>query len=182
MRKNKLILVLSVVTILAMGISTAAFAAADYNTPAEITAGLTGKTVDEVTADRQEGTSYGAQAEDAGKLDEFQAERLAVYEQNLAEAVLDGRLTQAEADKLLEEMTLRMEACDGTGTGDGQQERNGAGNGLCDGSGAGQDSDGDYGYGMGMGMGRGTRAETGSGNGSGTGSESGCGACMNQST
>jgi len=175
MRKNKLILVLSVVTILVMGISTAAFAAADYKTPAEITAGLTGKTTDEVTADRQAGTSYGAQAEDADKLDEFQAERLALCEQNLAQAVLDGRLTQAEADKILEDMTLRMEDCDGTGTGMGQQERTGAGNGLCDGTGAGQDSDGDSGYGMGMGRG------AGDGTGSGNGSGSGCGACMNQS-
>ena len=146
-----------------MGISTAAFAAADYKTPAEITAGLTGKTTDEVTAERQAGNSYGAQAEEAGKLDEFQTERLALCEQNIAQDVLDGRLTQAEADKLLEDMKLRMEDCDGTGTGLGQGESNGngtglcdgTGTGLCDGTGAGQGNEKGNGSGMGMGMGRG---------------------------
>jgi len=151
MKKNKLILILSVAMILVIGMSTAAFAAAaDYKTPAEIVAGMTGKTVDEATADRQAGTSYGAQAQEADKLDEFQAERLALYGQYLDQAVLDGKLTQAEADKLLEEMTLRMESCDGTGAGLNAERGNGAG----------------------MGMGR------GAGNGTGTGL--GCGSCTNQ--
>src|SRR5659263_215880 len=160
MKKNKLFLVLSVVTLLVIGLSTAAFAATDYKTPAEIVAGLTGKTVDEATADRQDGTSYGAQAQDADKLDEFQTERLEMYKQYLDQAVLDGKLTQAEADKLLEEMDLRMEDCDGTGTG------------ICDGTGAGQNSERGNGTGMGMGMGR------GAGNGTGTGF--GNGACGDQ--
>lgn len=137
MKKNKLFLVLSVVTILVIGLSTAAFAATDYKTPAEIVAGLTGKTVDKVTADRQAGTTYGAQAQAADKLDEFQTDRLALCEQNLDQAVLDGKLTQAETDKILEEMNLRMEACDGTGTGVGQGERDGAGMGRGAGNGTG---------------------------------------------
>jgi len=148
MKKNKLFLVLSVVTILVIGLSTAAFAATDYKTPAEIVAGLTGKTVDEVTADRQAGTTYGAQAQAADKLDEFQTERLALCKQNLDQAVLDGKLTQAEADKLLEEMNLRMEACSVTGIGQG--ERNGTGTGLCGGTGAGQNSERGTGRGMEM--------------------------------
>jgi hypothetical protein len=172
MKKNKLFLVLSVVTILVIGLSTAAFAATDFKTPAEIVAGLTGKTVDEAAADRQAGTTYGAQAKAADKLDEFQTERLALCKQNLDQAVLDGKLTQAEADKILEEMDLRMEACDGTGTGLGQGERNGTGTGLCDGTGAGQNSERGNGTGMGMGMGR------GAGNGNGTGV--GCGSCTDQ--
>lgn len=170
MKKNKLFLVLSVVTILVIGLSTAAFAATDYKTPAEIVAGLTGKTVDEATADRQDGTTYGAQALAADKLDEFQTERLALCKQNLDQAVLDGKLTQAEADKLLEEMDLRMDSCDGTGTGVGQGERNGTGTGLCDGTGAGQNSE--RGTGRGMGVGRGA----GIGNGTGLG----CGSCTDQ--
>ncbi|MEI8199824.1 MAG: hypothetical protein WCG21_07175 [Eubacteriales bacterium] len=170
MKKNKLFLVLSVVTILVIGLSTAAFAATDYKTPAEIVAGLTGKTVDEATAERQAGTTYGAQAQAADKLDEFQTERLALCGENLDQAVLNGKLTQAEADKLLEEMNLRMEACDGTGTGLGQGERNGTGTGLCDGTGAGKNSE--RGTGRGMGMGR------GAGNGNGTGL--GCGSCTDQ--
>jgi len=170
MKKNKLFLVLSVVTILVIGLSTTAFAATDYKTPAEIVAGLTGKTVDEVIADRQAGTTYGAQAKEEDKLDEFQTERLSLYKADLDQAVLDGKLTQADADKLLEEMTLRMDACDGMGTGLGQGDRNGMGAGLCDGTGAGQKSG--RGIGTGMGMSR------GGGNGNGTGS--GCGSCTDQ--
>lgn len=164
MKKNKLILVLSVVTILVIGLSTAAFAAVDYKTPAEIVAELTGKTAEEVTADRQAGISYGAQAKEADKLDEFQSDRIALREQILDQAVLDERFTQEEADKLLDDMKLRMEDCDGTGTGAGQEQRNGTGMGLCDGTGMGQNK------GTGMGMGR------GAGNGTGLG----CGSCADQ--
>lgn len=174
MKKNKLFVVLSVVTIIVISLSTAAFAAADYGTPAEIVAGLTGKTTDEVTAERQAGNSYGSQAQAAGKLDEFKAERLQLYEQNLTQAVQEDRLTQSEADKLLEEMTLRMEDCDGIGTGNGQGECNGTGAGtgagICDGTGIGQNSDRKNGSGLGMGRG------DGSGNRTGVG----CGSCTNQ--
>lgn len=162
---------LSIATILVIGMSTAAFAAADYQTPAEIVAGLTGKTIDEVRADRQAGTSYGAQAGEVDKLDEFQTERLALCEQNLDQAVIDGNLTQAEADKILAEMTDRMENCDGTGTGLGRASENGtgAGQGICNG----------LGDGSGRGNGNGTGAGSGMGmmRGGGTGSGLGCGSC-----
>ena len=168
MQKKRIILMLSIATILVIGMSTAAFAAADYQTPAEIVAGLTGKTIDEVRADRQAGTSYGAQAAKADKLDEFQTERVALCEQNLDQAVVDGKLTQTEADKLLAEMTDRMENCDGTGTGLGQAPGNGigAGQGICNGTGDG--SGRGAGNGSGMGMMR----------GGGTGSGLGCGSCI----
>ena len=180
MKKNKLFLALGVVTILVIGMSTAVFAATENKTPAEIVAGLTGKTTDEVTTDRQAGIPYGAQALAADKLEEFKAERLTLYEQNLKQDVLDGTRTQAEADKLLEEMKLRMADCDGTGTGSGQGvcDGTGSGQGVCDGTGigarngiengrcdgTGQNSEND---GTGMRMGR------GAGNGSGLG----CGSC-----
>jgi len=178
MKKNKLFIVLSIVTLLVIGASAAVFAATEYTTPAEIVAGLTGKTVDEAVAERKSGTSYGAQAKEVDKLDEFQTERFELCEQNLDQAVLDGSMTQEDADKLLEDMTLRMEECDGTGTGLGQGESNGngtglcdgTGTGLCDGTGAGQGNEKGNGSGMGMGMGR------GAGNGTGTG----CGACADQ--
>ncbi len=162
MKKNKILLVLSVVTILVMGLTTAAFAAVDYQTPAEIVSGLTGKSEDEVITERQAGNTYGAQAQAAGKLAEFKDERLKLYEQNLDEAVLDESLTQEQADELLTEMNVRMEDCDGTGTGIGTGEGNGMGNGLRDGSGEGQGS----GLGGRMGMGRGAGNGTGLGDGS----------------
>jgi len=166
MKKNKLFIVLSIVTILVIGASTAVFAATEYKTPAEIVAGLTGKTVDEAVADRQAGTPYGAQAKDADKLAEFQAERLELCEQNLDQAVLDGQMTQEEADQRIEDMALRMEDCEGTGTGAGAGQGSGNGTGLCDGSGLGQNVE----RGSGMGMGR----------GAGSGAGAGCGSCAAQ--
>ena len=164
----------SIATILVIGMSTAAFAAADYQTPAEIIAGLTGKTIDEVRADRQAGTSYGAQAAEVDKLDEFKTERLALCEQNLDQAVIDGKLTREEADKLLAEMTDRMENCDGTGTGLGQAQGNstGAGQGICNGTGDGS------GRGAGNGSGSGNGSGMGLMRGGGTGSGLGCGSCI----
>ena len=175
MQKKRIILMLSIATILVIGMSTAAFAAADYQTPAEIAAGLTGKTIDEVRAARQAGTSYGAQAGEVDKLDEFQTERLALCEQNLDQDVTYGNRTQAEADKLLAEMKDRMEICDGTGTGLGQTSENGTGvgQGICNGTGDGS--------GRGTGTGTGTGNDSGGGmgmmRGGGTGSGLGCGSC-----
>jgi len=171
MQKKRIILMLSIATILVIGMSTAAFAAADYQTPAEIAAGLTGKTIDEVRAARQAGTSYGAQTGEVDKLDEFQTERLALCEQNLDQAVTNGNLTQAEADKLLAEMTDRMENCDGTGTGLGQTSENGTGvgQGICNGTGDGT--------GRGTGSGNGNGGGMGMMRGGGTGSGLGCGSC-----
>lgn len=169
MKKNKLFIVLSIVTLLVIGASAAVFAATEYTTPAEIVAGLTGKTVDEAVAERKSGTSYGAQAKEVDKLDEFQTERLELCEKNLDQAVLDGSMTQEDADKLLEDMTLRMEECDGTGTGAGVGLGARNGTGLCDGAGAGQN--GERGNGTGMGMGR------GAGRGNGSGSGLGCETC-----
>lgn len=166
---------LSIATILVIGMSTAAFAAADYQTPAEIAAELTGKTIDEVRAARQAGSSYGAQAGEVDKLDEFQTERLALCEQNLDQDVIDGNRTQAEADKLLAEMTDRMEICDGTGTGLGQTSENGTGvgQGICNGTGDGSGR----GNGNGSGTGNGNGGGMGMMRGDGTGSGLGCGSC-----
>lgn len=171
MQKKRIIIMLSIATILVIGMSTAAFAAADYQTPAEIIAGLTGKTIDEARADRQAGTSYGAQTAEADKLDEFQTERLALCEQNLDQSVIDGNITQEEADKLLAEMTDRMENCDGTGTGLGRASGTGAGLGICNGTGDGS------GRGAGKGAGTGTGSGMGMMRGGGTGSGLGCGSC-----
>ena len=54
MKKNKLFLLLSIVTVLLIGIASVSYAATAYNSPAEIIAGLTGKSVDQAAADRQD--------------------------------------------------------------------------------------------------------------------------------
>jgi len=130
MKKKKLLLLISIVTILLVGVASISYAATTYGSPAEIVAGLTGKNVDEVAAARQAGTSYGAQAEAAGKLAEFQASRLDSYSQRLDQAVADQKMTQEEADKLYEAMKLRMADC----TGDGAGQGGGNGVGQCRGS------------------------------------------------
>ncbi len=155
MKKKKLFLLISIVTVLLVGVASVSYAATAYNSPAEIIAGLTGKSVDEAVADRQAGSSYGAQAKEAGKLTEFQTARLELYKQNLDQAVADKRISQEDADKLYEAMKLRIANCTGDGTGQG------AGNGI--------------GRGMGMGMGAGGRGMGRGAGGSGAGL--GCGTC-----
>ncbi|MCB2313230.1 hypothetical protein LGL55_18520 [Clostridium tagluense] len=66
-------LAIAVVSVLS---SSMVFAAVTTKTPADILAGLTGKTVDQVTKDKAAGKTYGAMAGEAGKLDEFKIESL----------------------------------------------------------------------------------------------------------
>lgn len=154
MKKNKLFLLISIVTVLLIGIASVSYAATAYNSPAEIIAGLTGKSVDQAAADRQAGTSFGAQAVEAGKLAEFKAARLDLYKQNLDQAVADNRVSQADADKLFEAMQQRLADC--TGDGVGQGAGCGMGKGSGDGLGLGS-------RGMGRGAGQGMRAGIGRG-------------------
>lgn len=155
MKKTKLFLLISIVTILLVGVASISYAATVYNSPAEIIAGLTGKSVDAAVAARQAGTSFGAQAEDAGKLAEFKAARLDLYKQRLDQAVTDKKITQEEADKLYQAMELRTANCSGAGSGQG------TGNGLGQGMGMG-------GRGMGRGAGNGSGAGLGCANCTGT--------------
>ncbi len=134
---KKLMIVVVVLAVLAVG-TTAALAAGEVQTPAEIVSDLTGQPLDDVTDAREAGETYGAQAADAGKLDEFKKARLEQYKLALDEAVKEGRITQAQADELYAAMEARMEACTGDGIGAGCGLGNGAGGGLGRGNGAGQ--------------------------------------------
>ncbi len=115
--KRKILAIVAAVALLL--VATVALAEVNWKTPAKIVSDLTGKTADQVQADRQAGQSYGAQAAAAGELSEFQQERLAQYKLWLDEAVKSGQMTQDEADKLYEAMSTRMEACIGAGNGNG---------------------------------------------------------------
>lgn len=126
--------------ILVLGTAGAAFAAT-YKTPAEIVSGLTGKTIDEVSAERVAGKTYGTIANDAGKLDEFKAQMLEQKKAILDQRVKDGTLTQERADALYNAIKTNQAVCDGTGNA-------GLGVGCGAGTGAG-------GCGMGNGLGRG---------------------------
>ena len=133
---KKVLIVVVVLAVLAAGTTVAL--AAGAQTPAEIVSDLTGKSVEDVTEAREAGETYGEQAADAGKLDEFKDARLEQYKLALDEAVKEGRITQAQADELYAAMEARMEACTGDGIGAGCGLGNGAGGGFGRGNGAGQ--------------------------------------------
>ncbi|NNJ29976.1 hypothetical protein [Lacrimispora defluvii] len=134
---------------LALALSAAtmtSFAAAAYKTPAEAVSGFTGKTLDEVTAERKSGKSYGSIASEAGKLREFQQAVSDIHEDRLNEAVADGTLTREQADAQLAAIRERQAACDGNGSGD--NTGTGCGAGGCNGTGMGYHHRGN-GYGLG---------------------------------
>jgi hypothetical protein len=119
MNMKKIIVSVGILVVLLISITSVAFAAGLVKSPAEILAGLTGKTAEEVAAARQEGSSYGEQAASAGKLDEFKDARLEQFKLRLDEAVKAGQLTQAQADERYAAMQTRLESCTGSCTGTG---------------------------------------------------------------
>jgi hypothetical protein len=147
---KKLIAVATVVG--SLGIAGAAYAA-NATTPAGIVSSLTGKSVEEVTAQRAAGTTYGAIAQEAGKLDEFKAQILEQKKIVLDQKVKDGNLTQAQADQIYNSIKNNQTTCDGTGSA-GIGRSNGVGFGTGMGRGAGQRNGGGI-MGLGRGMGRG---------------------------
>lgn len=123
-----------------LGVTGAAYAVGAM-TPAGIAAELTGKSAGEVTTLRADGTTYGttygAIASEAGKLDEFKARMLEQKKIVLDQRVKEGRLTQEQADQIYTSMETNQANCDATGSA-----RLGKENGV------------GFGQGMGKGMGR----------------------------
>ncbi len=144
-------------------VSASAFAASAYSTPAEAAAGLTGRTVDSVVAERVEtGNTYGTIANEAGVLDEFKAQILEMKKDRLNARVEAGTMTQERADAIITAMEENQATCDGTGSA-----RLGQSMGACFGAGSGM-GNGD-GSGQGLGAGSGTAKGSGSGQGLGAG-------------
>lgn len=142
---KKFVAILAAVGIL--GTAGVAYAAT-VKTPADIAAGLTGKTVEDVVKERATGKTYGTIANEAGKLDEFKAQMLEQKKAVLDQRVKDGTLTQQQADEIYNAIKNNQATCDGTGNvriG----SKNGAGFGC--GAGAGQGMGGRMGRGAGMG-------------------------------
>lgn len=101
----------------AMAVTTLA---AQYKTPAEAVAGLTNRDVQSVIDERTtEGKTYGTIASEAGVLEAFKAEMLALKKDALAERVAAGTMTQERADAILAAIEANQAICDGTGTGAG---------------------------------------------------------------
>ncbi len=147
MTKMKKLLTLGTMALLVGATSITAFAASNYNTPAEAVAGLTGRTVESLIAERSEmGQTYGAIANAAGKLQEFKTEILQVKTNVLTSKVETGTMTQEQADEIIAVLEANMENCNGSGSARIGQALN-AGFGKTNGNGLGK---GQGGSGRGM--------------------------------
>lgn len=114
--------------------SVSALAVSDYSTPAEIVAGLTGKSVESVVTEKTEtGGTYGTLADGYGVLEQFKSQVLEQKKAYLEERVAAGTMTQEQADAITEAMEAHQATCDGTGTG-GIGAGMGAGFGRMDGA------------------------------------------------
>ncbi|MFA9380846.1 MAG: hypothetical protein ACERKO_07275 [Acetanaerobacterium sp.] len=151
MKKLKKAVILGGMILAISATSITAFAASNYNTPAEAVAGLTGKTVESVIAEKTEaGKTYGAIADEAGKLTEFKAEMLELKRDALSEKVASGTITQERANEIIAALENNQANCDGTGTARIGQ-RMGAGFGGINGNGQGN-GQGQGGTGRGQGI------------------------------
>lgn len=114
--------------------STSVMAASNYNSPAEVVAGVTDKTVQEVVKIKEDSNkTYGEIAKDEGNLEEFKTEMLEVKKDAIAKKVSDGKITQERADEIIKRITENNATCDGTGT-----KKLGRNNGLAFGKGKGE--------------------------------------------
>lgn len=152
-RFKKLVMVFTVIAVL--GASGAAYAATT-KTPAEIAAGLTGQSVEALYQERAAGKTYGAIANEAGKLEEFKAQMLEQKKAILDQRVADGKLTQEQADTIYKSIQNNQANCNGTGNARmGKNAGLGLGNGQGNGMGNGQGLRGGAGVCNGSGLGAG---------------------------
>ena len=143
MKNMKTLIVMSALVVV-LGVAGVAYAA-DYKTPADIAAAVTGKSVTDVNAERAAGKTYGTIAKEADKLDEFKAQMLEQRKARLDQRVKDGQITQQQADESYNNIKNNQATCDGTGNGQGAGSGRGQGmgrgagnaNGSCNGTGSG---------------------------------------------
>lgn len=120
--------------------STTVFAA-EYATPAEAVAGLTGRTVESIVSERRDtGKTFGTIAAEAGKLEEFQQSMIAIKTVQVENKVANGQITQQQADGLVQNIQQNQIVCDGSGHCGYCVNGNYSGHGWCGGyrNGAGQ--------------------------------------------
>lgn len=92
--------------------ASTAFAATSQTTPAEILAGLTGKTTQNIWQERREsGKSFGTMASESGVLGKFQTENREARQARLNEHVAEGRFTKEEAAKIMADFDKRQADC-----------------------------------------------------------------------
>jgi hypothetical protein len=141
--------------VLALAATSITAFAATFSTPAELLAGLTGKSVESILDEKtEENKTYGALADEYEVLDEYKAQILEEKKAYLEERVAEGTMTRERADAIIANIEENNLTCDGTGYGAGGCGMgagfgNGNGSGVCDGTGNGG------GFGQGTGYGRG---------------------------
>lgn len=152
--KNLKRLIVVITTLGVLGTAGTVYAAT-FQTPAEITAKVTGQTVEAVTEQRATtGKTYGTIAEEAGKLDEYQAQLLEQRKAVLDEQVAAKEITKEQADAIYKNIETNQATCYGQGTGGRGYGMGGGYGGMGRGAGCGA---GGYGNGAGCGLGTGYR-------------------------
>ncbi|NLX75758.1 MAG: hypothetical protein GX079_05740 [Tissierellia bacterium] len=117
MKKIKILMIGLTLSLAIAAISITAFAASSYSSPAEIVAGLTGKTTDNIIAEKMEGQkTYGAIAHEAGKFTEFKEEILKLKKDNLTTRLEAGEITQERHDAILKALEENKDYCDDSGS------------------------------------------------------------------
>lgn len=132
MKKLNKILIIGLVLLIVLATSITAFAFTG-RTPAEIVAGLTGKTTDETYKIRYEsGKTYGQIAYDEGEdvWEEFRNEMLQNKKAIIEERVKEGVLSQEEADEIISNIEEMQDYCLENGGGFGMMRNIGKGNGF----------------------------------------------------
>lgn len=124
MKSIKKVLVAGLAVLLMGAGSVSLFALSEYETPAEALRALSGRDVESIIADRENGETCWTIAEEEGVLEEFREEVLAIQKDKLDERVAAGTLTRERADEIL----ARMEENVGEG-GMGRHMKNGTGEG-----------------------------------------------------
>ena len=116
MKSIKVIFPVMVILLLLGAVAAGAYAASGHKTPAEVVAGLTGRSLDSVLTERREtGKTCGEMAADAGKLEEFRKEKMEIKKENLNARVAEGKISREQAGEMLKAMERHQANCDGSG-------------------------------------------------------------------
>ncbi|MCE5196432.1 MAG: hypothetical protein LLG09_04805 [Negativicutes bacterium] len=106
-KTTRILLVITMILAVSSG-AFFVFAASSYSTPAEIVAGLTGRSLESVIAEHEAtGENYGQIAAAAGLRDEFISEMALLRQDKIAAKVASGEITQAQADEILSLLAAR---------------------------------------------------------------------------
>ncbi|MDF9866513.1 hypothetical protein OKW22_000064 [Bacilli bacterium PM5-3] len=147
--KIKKYLMVAIAVVVFVAIAIPAFAA-ENQTPMYSCAKITGKTIEEIRAERKSGKTCAMIAKEANKLTEFKSAVYKNKKSRLDDMVKNGNISQEKADEILANVKNCQNNCNGTQSGS-QNQGQGLGYGNGQGNGHGQ------GHGQNQGNGQGLR-------------------------